>query len=150
MLLLHTARKRWKIRKGDVTAAFLQGKPSEEKRETYVDAPVEVKEALNMKGGDRLQLLVAAYGTVHAPRQWWKTVEEDFGKLGLTAMTAEPCLWCAYERGRLVGMILVHVDDFLIAGDERSATWQKIVREVKQLYTWGEWQEDDEAIQPWG
>ena len=39
LLLLQTSRNKWQLRKGDVTAAFLQGKKDEEKREKNTSKP---------------------------------------------------------------------------------------------------------------
>lgn len=91
--------------------------------------------------GDMLQLLVATKGTVHAPRAWWESIRSDFAKLIEEMMDAEPRLKGLNESMQ-VGVILVHVDDFLLAGDDPQSRWQEAINNIRQLYTWGEWQED--------
>ena len=66
-----------------------------------------------------------AYDSVYAPRMWWRCVKKDLARLGLIPMEIEHCVWALYQQEhghpRLIGEILVHVDDHLSAGDETSA-----------------------------
>ena len=56
----------------------------------------------------------------------------------------EPCLYMKYDaKGELVGMIIVHVDDFQIAGADWSEDYKAEVDNLKTLYKWGaEWKSD--------
>ena len=50
-------------------------------------------------------------------------------ELHLVAMEVEPCVWTIHEQnaagqaGKLLGVSLVHVDDFIFAGDDTLTRW---------------------------
>lgn len=44
-------------------------------------------------------------------------------------------------HGSLVGLCVVHVDDFLIGLDEQSVYAQGKLQELKELYKWGSWED---------
>ena len=84
-----------------------------------------MSEYLNVQPGEALQVLKPAYGSVHAPRLWWQRVKKDMARLGLIPLEIEACVRVLSQQehghSRLIGKILVYVDDFLFAGDETSA-----------------------------
>ena len=48
--------------------------------------------------------------------------------------------------GRLIGILGVYVDDFIIAGDPADPYWQQANAQLKSLYSWGRWQMNDFTI----
>eukprot|EP00959_Pyramimonas_sp_CCMP1952_P473832 9502416-Pyramimonas_sp.AAC.1 len=67
-------------------------------------------------------------GIGEAPRHWWETVKIDFKKLGLQACELEPRMWklrCS-QTGRLIGMAMAHVGDFILAGDNEHPEWNQL------------------------
>ena len=53
----------------------------------------------------------------------------------------EPCFWVMTSvSGRIEGLAVACVDDFMVAIHEESPVSQKHFSEVKALYEWGEWE----------
>ena len=66
MLLQMVVQKGWRLKKGDVTAAFLQGRPLSGKNK-YALAPPELAEAMGLPPGERVvRLLKSVYGLTTA------------------------------------------------------------------------------------
>ena len=128
LFLPQAARHRWRKTKRDMRNAFLWADSTREKRDEYLDpetAPF-VSEYFNAQPGEALQVWKPAYGSIHAPRMWWQRVQKNITQFGLIPMEIEPCVWGAlyqqeHGHSRLIGEILVHVDDCLFAGGETSA-----------------------------
>ena len=63
-------------------------------------------------------------------------IKKDFERIGVKAMQLEPCLWGVYDvqdgRQTLVGVILVHVDDFLFTASPRFD-----INILTSLFSWG-------------
>ena len=142
LLLTLAAQHGWSFQKGDVTAAFLQGRATEEGRGVYVNPPKEVRKILNMQDDETLLWVKSGYGTVHAPRCWWEAVTLDMmHKAKLKSMLLEPCLYAAYstKMGLIIGAVLVHVDDFVFAGDEGNPEGMAKIAIIRGLYLCGDW-----------
>ena len=102
----------WRLLKGDVTAAFLQGKTAVQNK--YALAPPELAEAMNLPKGERvIRLLKSVYGLTTAPLEWFRRVDEVLKALGAEQCVTDPCVWRVVREGRLIGLIGAHVDDFL-------------------------------------
>ena len=116
------ARYGFSVEKGDVVGAFLQGTASEEHRHVFGLPPPELLQAMGLDGDKWLvQVLKPGYGLTVAPRRWWQNVCCDMASLGLSSCVLEPCLLIL--RGpdhRVLGMVVVHVDDFMFGGDLNS------------------------------
>ena len=83
-LLLHeAARKRWRVRKGDVTGAFLQGR--EYPQTLYCTPCPEICRAMGLKAGEITKIKRGCYGLVDAPLEWYRSVCEYLEELGLQA-----------------------------------------------------------------
>eukprot|EP00959_Pyramimonas_sp_CCMP1952_P286213 5985153-Pyramimonas_sp.AAC.1 len=60
----------------------------------------------------------------------------DVTKLGLQASELEPCMWkvrCS-KTGRLIGLAMTHVGDFILAGDRDHEEWTNIAKQIRKLY----------------
>ena len=143
LLLQTVVQKDWRLKKGDVTAAFLQGRKLEKSK--YALAPEELAEAMGLKPGERvIRLLKSIYGLTAAPLEWYAQVNTVLHKLGGQRAFSDPCVWIFKdpESGKLVGIIGAHVDDFLIAGDDKSEYWRKCMEALLAAFRWTPWEEN--------
>ena len=109
ILLAMAALNNWTIQTTDIKSAFLQGSKLE--REVYVKPPRES----GMKG-KLWKLEKCLYGLKDASRQWYNKVEKKLKDLGFTKCKYDQGLFYKIHDGKLIGMIGLHVDDFLTAG----------------------------------
>ena len=141
LVLQAAANFSWKVHKGDVTGAFLQGR-------TYPDdlfcipCP-EICQAMQIPSGSVTKLKRACYGLVDAPLEWYRTISEYFEELGMERLWSDACMWAWRVAGKLRGLITGHVDDFLFAGSETDAGWQNILQKIQTRFKWGDWEKDD-------
>ena len=132
------ANQRWKVYKGDVSGAFLQGRAYP--ADLFCIPCDEICQAMNIAPGSITKLKKACYGLVDAPLEWYKTVSDYLLSLGLERSWADPCLWMWRPRGVLKGLVSGHVDDFLFGGSEQDTEWQKILSSIKGRFKWGDWE----------
>ena len=72
-------------------------------------------------------------------------MKKDFDKLNLVGMEIEPCVWSIHLRdaqgkpGELIGVSMVHVDDFIFSGAEEQPKWRALLDRTKSLHEWGAW-----------
>ena len=56
-------------------------------------------------------------------------------------LTTEPCFWVMTSvTGRIEGLAVAHVDDFMVAVHEESPVGHRHFSDVKALYEWREWE----------
>ncbi|CAK0882044.1 unnamed protein product, partial [Prorocentrum cordatum] len=140
LLLAMAARHKWKLEKADAVTAFLQGETDEKKRKIYADPPKDVRQAFGMKDDDVLQFLKPMYGFVHAPRKWWLHFKDTLRTLKLKIVQCEPCVWVIRDGNTMVGMVILHVDDMMIAGDHNNSAFLKKRQEIQQAFEWTPWE----------
>ncbi|CAK0844297.1 unnamed protein product [Prorocentrum cordatum] len=140
LLLAMAARHKWKLEKADAVTAFLQGETDEEKRKIYADPPKDARQAFGMKDDDVLQFLKPMYGFVHAPRKWWLHFKDTLRTLKLEIVQCEPCVWVIRDGNKMVGMVILHVDDMMIAGDHNNSAFLKKRQEIQQAFEWTPWE----------
>ncbi|CAK0904649.1 unnamed protein product, partial [Prorocentrum cordatum] len=146
VMLTIAAAHNWKLIKGDVTSAFLQA--NEMGKDLFIEPDAVLKKAFMVKEGELLRVVKPGCGIGEAPRHWWETVKVDFKKLGLQPCELEPCMWqvrCPQTR-RLIGMVMAHVDVFILAGDTAHPKWTNIVSQIRKLYKWGTWEDMNDSI----
>ncbi|CAK0793306.1 unnamed protein product [Prorocentrum cordatum] len=102
LLLAMAARHKWKLEKAVAVTALLQGETDEEKRKIYADPPKDVRPAFGMRDD-----------------------QDTLKKLELEVVQCEPCVWVIRDGLKLVGMVILHVDDMMIAGDHTSLAFLK-------------------------
>ncbi len=111
ILLAIAATEGWDIQTTDITSAFLQGDKMD--RKVFVQPP---KEAQVVK---KLWLLVKClYGLKDASRKWYLRVLKKLKELGFKTSHYDSGLFFLIKDGVLIGIIALHVDDFLHAGNE--------------------------------
>ena len=128
LLLGIAASKKWKITSCDVKSAFLQGLKL--KREVLMQPPPEA----NVKPGILWKLNVALYGMDEASLQFHFKCKQVFQKLGLKQSKHDPAMFFKHDQsGKLVLVLITHVDDFLIAAEEklRSNFCKKLSKEFE-------------------
>ena len=143
LFLQLAACKGWKVAKGDVTGAFLQGKELSD--QLYCVPCDEICQALRVPNGTVTRLRRAAYGLVQAPLQWYITIAEFLEELGLQRLRSDPCAWAwrPDPTGPIRGLVSGHVDDFLFGGGEQDKGWQAIVAKIREKFQWGSWEYDE-------
>ncbi|PIK34738.1 hypothetical protein BSL78_28434 [Apostichopus japonicus] len=104
------ASQDWKCESIDIKAAFLQGRKID--RDVYLVPPSEVREGVIWK------IEKAVYGLADASRNWFFSVKEELLKLNCKQSQLDKALFRWYNNGRLEGVFVMHVDDFLFAGSE--------------------------------
>ena len=110
LLLAIAATEGWDICTTDISSAFLQG--SEMDREVYVKPPSEANQA-----GWLWLLKKCLYGLKDASRKWYLRVLGKLKELDFQVSKYDAGLFYLIKDGKLVGIVALHVDDFLHAGN---------------------------------
>ncbi|CAE7868746.1 RE1 [Symbiodinium sp. KB8] len=137
LFLQAAANLKWRIQKGDISGAFLQGRDYPD--ELFCSPCDEILEAMKLPKGSITRLKRACYGLVDAPLEWYKTVAEFMESIGLVRLWSDACAWVWKPQGELRGMVTGHVDDFMFGGADSDAGWQEIIRRIKERFRWGDW-----------
>ena len=123
LLFIITASLHWIIYSADVKSAFLKGEefaPGE--RELYIgnirafhaDEPML---PFGRKGLARLRKGI--FGLADSPRRWYLRLHKSLVQLGWQRSKVDAAMWFLKdEAGKMHGVILSHVDDLLLSGDQ--------------------------------
>ena len=114
----------WKCESLDVKGAFLQSEDLE--REVYVKPPT------GLSDGKVWRLRKPMYGLKDAARKWFLTLRNELKKLGCEQSTIDLCMFTYHVEGKLCGMFVTHVDDFLIAGNDIFK--KNVIEVIKQTF----------------
>ena len=120
MLLLQLiASYGWSLGSFDIKAAFLQGKPQQDRIMGLEPVP-ELTAAMGLQPNEICKLDKSAYGLIDAPFLWFKTLCDELMKLGFQPSPFDPCLYVLREpsNGKLAGVLGVHVDDGIHGGND--------------------------------
>ena len=134
------ASLKFRMKKGDVTGAFLQSR--EYPGELYCIPTPEICQAMGLPPESLTRVKKACYGLVDAPLEWYRSICLFFERLGLQRSWADPCCWFLLVNGDLKGLISAHVDDFLFSGDEKDKSWQQVLQAIQKEYKWSDWEQD--------
>ena len=104
------ANQEFSIKNMDVKSAFLQG--TNLKREVYMEPPIEVR-----KPGIVWKLKKTVYGLYDASRSWYLAVKQELKTFGMKSVSGDEAFFSIRKDGELFGMTVLHVDDFLVAGN---------------------------------
>ena len=142
VMLAIAACKRWRPWTADVATAFLQGKTQE--RKLYVKLPAEALRLLGATADTRMLLNKPCYGQADAPRRWWMEADSRLQSIGLRPHRLDPCLYLSFNsKNKLDGLVVLHVDDMLGAGDELTddnPSWRRRIAQLKSTFNFREWQ----------
>ena len=105
-----SASKGWKIRSMDIKTAFLQGK--------YLDREIFLKPPREAGTKQLCKLRKCVYGLKDASRYWYLTVSQKLIDAGMQKSKYDDALFYYKRNGKLVGLLSLHVDDFLSAGSQ--------------------------------
>eukprot|EP00435_Cladocopium_sp_Y103_P024799 s621_g6.t1 len=137
--LVFCAQMHFRIQKGDVSSAFLQGDKLEE--DMWVIPTREICSALGAPEGTITKLERAAYGLVEAPLWWYKSVSKFLASIGYVRMKSEPCMWVYYdEKLQPRSVISGHVDEFLFGGSPNDEVHLKLMAAIQAKFSWGQWE----------
>ena len=111
-----------------IRAAFLQSKQLD--KDVFLEPPKDLKTA-----GKVWKLKKPLYGLDDASRKFWIRVKEIFKQEGLENIDGDEAFYYKRVDGKLVGMVLTHVDDFSLAGrsDFNENLAKKIQEKLKQI-----------------
>ena len=116
------ASKAWVLQTTDITSAFLQGNSLN--RQVFIKPPKEAQ-----LQGKLWELKKPLYGLKDASRQWYFRVQETLKKLGCQQSSLDSGIFYKLGQGqKICGVIGLHVDDFLHAGDEQFE--QDVVHDI--------------------
>ena len=139
MVLQLAAWKKWHLKKGDVTGAFLQSR--EYPDQLFCIPTPEICEALGIPADSVTKVRRACYGLVDAPLEWWRSVDGFLRDLGFERLWSDSCCWVLRHNGVLKGVVSGHVDDFLFAGKSGDSFWEGKLAAIREQYKWGDWDE---------
>jgi len=149
LFLTKVAQRRFHIRKGDVKNAFLQGRGAEdadEELELAADPVPELAEHMGLGPDEIVILTKLCYGLIDAPRQWWITLRTDLEAQNWRRCKLEPCLLTLWSGQRTVGILCYHVDDIMIAGNEKDPVYIDALTKLRETYEWGSWEDGEFEI----
>ena len=119
MVLSIVAVKDWELRQLDVDMAYLEAGVKEE---LYIELSEDYRDSCDQV--DRPQN--AMYGLVHAGLLWLKTFSAELTARGSEQCQADPCLFKGVLRRKVVVILVVYVDDLLVASETKRDEKQVI------------------------
>ena len=127
----------WKLHKIDLKTAFLQGERFSENRVVFCNIPQDIYRILGLDSSKRYlwQLHKPVYGLNDAARAWFIRLSKFLTSQGLSSTLHEPALFRRFVDSKLVGIVLVYVDDLLISGNVSFIT--EIVSKFKSEFLVG-------------
>ena len=132
-----TVCEKFDIFAADAESAFLQG--DEVGRLLLLCAPNPPPPGV--KKGQKYRAKSSIYGTKDAGRGWWKKVRRVLISCGWTESRLEHCLFFLVDdKGVLVGLLIIHVDDLFGGGMKTSAFFRdaldKLADIIKLKFKW--------------
>ena len=99
------------VETADVSTAFLNALSSVEE---YMWAhPV-----MGYSPGTRLRIVKALYGLKNSANDWYRVVSEEIKEMGFVKSHVDPCFFLKMSDRILVALLLLHVDDFAVGGED--------------------------------
>ena len=99
-------------------------------RDVYLLPPEEANQ-----DGFLWKLKKMAYGLQDGSRNWYLTIKSLLCNLGCAMATCDPAVFFLREENRLLGLLVVHVDDVIWCGSEEFE--RKITQPVRSTYKIG-------------
>ena len=135
VLLQLIASQGWSLGSFDIRAAFLQGKPQQD-RIIGIEPVTELIRAMQLKPEEVCKLDKSAYGLIDAPYLWFRTLHDELTALGFIPSPFDPCVFLLREprTQKLSGILGIHVDDGIHGGDEY---FHKQIAKLESKYPFG-------------
>ena len=112
-------------------------------------------------------LLKPCYGQIDAPRGWYLEAVDRLRRGGLRQHALDTCAFLIYETDdvnynpedpvhekvkslgpqKLVGMVIMHVDDLLGVGCMDSPRYRSVVEQLKSNFSFREWKENQDSLE---
>ena len=112
-VLATAAVEDWELRHIDVEQAYLQADIDEE---IYIELPEEYRAFPNAVG----LLRKAIYGLVQSGLCWYRKFTDSIKEKGFEQSHADPCLFRRFVDGEVKSVIVVYVDDVLLASKSKE------------------------------
>ena len=141
LMLSMCTHQRWALQKADAKSAFLQGAQHQGDRNVFTIPVPELAAGLGIPNGEAVKLLKSAYGLASAPRDWFIDVKNVLVKCGFTQCKSDPCLFLLSHENKTCGLIAMHVDDFVLAGEESNGVWTQAVEQFRKAFRWSPWEQ---------
>ena len=125
MILSTIANLSWRLRSCDVSSAFLQG--CELERTVYMSPPKEFK-----KEGVIWRLKKPVYGLADSGRLWYQKIRKKLLELGCKILTGDEACFLYTKKGKLQGLLGIHVDDIVYAGTDEFEN--NIIQPLTQFF----------------
>ena len=120
---------------------YLQGteRDTEVKGRLFLRAP-RGRPLQGVDEGDILEVVKSVYGLPDAPRAWWEEVITYLRDIGFQHSRMDPAFMVFYHpNGNVGAMLVVHVDDVMLATDG-SKDAQDMVDRFHKRFPFGEWE----------
>ena len=111
LLLSLAAHNGWRLKCMDITSAFLQSDKIQ--RNVFVRPPTDVRTE-----GKVWKLNKPLYGLGDASRNWYKTFSGALQEVCSMTTIDKTTFYQQNQDGKIIGMVTIHVDDVLIAGND--------------------------------
>ena len=125
--LLLLSSNNWSLHTLDIKSAFLQGNSI--RRELYLKPPKFVNTNKLWK------LKKTPYGLSDAGRQWYNRVKKELLQLGATQSNLDKATFIWYNNSTSIGVMIVHVDDFLYGGSKTFHS--SIIPKIRTIFLVG-------------
>ena len=125
ILLTIVVANNWLIESIDIKGAFLQSGKLD--RIVYAKPPAEYK-----KMGLIWKLEKPVYGLVDSARNWYKSLATFLLSIGCQRSSWDKAMFYYKINNKLCGIMLIHVDDFIIAGNTQFK--KDILKRVLEKY----------------
>ena len=109
LFLAVTSTMAWEAKTIDINAAFFQG--NEIEREVILKPPKEAGAV-----GKLWKVKKCVYGLNDAPRNWYFSIRKELPLHGGHQSSVDSGMFFWHEKGELLGMFIIHVDDFIWSG----------------------------------
>ena len=84
----------------------------------------------------------STYGLADAPLLWHRAASRRLLSIHWVANPLDRCLFCYYSvAGMLIGCLVLHVDDLLVAGNRSQKEFQEVIRVLRTTFHFGKWEE---------
>ena len=111
----------------DVSCAFLLGKPREVKDPLFFEPPS--RGLPGIEEGALIEIVNGVFGLPDSPSGWWKELRDTLQGDSWTSLKLDPAFFCLRDlSGHFIGMIIVHVDDMLLATNNSHQAESNISR----------------------
>ncbi|CAE7756515.1 RE2 [Symbiodinium sp. CCMP2456] len=146
-----SAQMGWKMKYADISSAFLQGEKLDDERVVYIKMPrgypEEVCDHLRHRLGERMpgsirtdvvRLTKGGFGLAESPRLWYLRLKRGLVSLGLKELKLSPGTFVLHLKGKLRGILSIHVDDLRMAFDRIA---EAILEKLRTVFHFGEWKD---------